>query len=587
MAFDAGMLSAVIAEIKENAVGGRIEKVYQPRADEVVLLMRTHSGGRRLLLRCGASDPRIAFTDSVRDNPALPPALCMLLRKHLGGALLYDVRQVGFERVAVFEFNTRDELGYDCKKMLIAEIMGKNSNLIFTDGDGRIITALRTVDFTTSRLRQVLPGMKYELPPVQEGKVDPRFETREGFLRKLAAAQGEVAVHKFINSAYLGVAPVVAREIAYRASGSTSTVCECVNGETLWSVFSSVFADLVSGNVVAVALFDAHRPVEYSYLPLTHYPIETAKTYESFSEMLDSYYGERDRAALVADRGNDLRHAVNSAIARVQRKIEAQEGELADCSMGEQYKLDADLIVANIYKIKKGDGEVRLTDYSVMSDDGEFAERTLTLDTRLTPSENAQRLYKRYNKSNTARRELTRQLEIARAEERYLLTVRDALSRAETGADLAGIRLELESGGYLRQKRGAAPAKSIKNKPLRYITTNGYEVLCGKNNLQNEELTFRVAEKMDYWFHAKGVPGSHVILRCGGEEPPAIDLTEAAEIAAFNSDAAGGDNVPVDYTFAGKIKKPSGGRPGLVIYHTNYTAYVTPDRDRILDMREK
>lgn len=585
MAFDAGMLSAVVAEIRESAVGGRIEKVYQPRADEVILLMRTRGGGRRILFRCGASDPRLAFCESTRDNPALPPALCMLLRKHLGGATLSSITQPGFERVAVFEFDTRDELGYPCKKRLIAEIMGKNSNLIFTDGEGRIINALRVVDFTTSRFRQVLPGMRYELPPVQEGKSDPRLESRGGFLEKLGAAEGDVA--KFINTTYLGIAPTVAREITYRATRSTSFSCKDVDGEKLWAVFSSVFCDLVEGRTVPYAVYDGARPVEYSFLPLTQYPLESAKTYPSFGELLDSYYDERDRAALVADRGADLRHTLNSAIARVQRKLELQLSELSDCDMGEQYKRDADLIVANIYRIKKGDGEVRLTDYSEMTEDGEFLERTLVLDTRLTPSENAQRLYKRYNKSNTARRELTKQIELARAEESYLLTVRDALSRAETGADLAGIRLELENGGYIRQRRGAAPAKSVKSRPLRYITTNGYEVLCGKNNLQNEEITFRIAERSDYWFHAKGVPGSHVLLRTNGEEPPAIDFTEAAQIAAFNSDAQSGDNVAVDYALAGKIKKPSGGKPGLVIYHTNYTAYVTPDRERIFAMRQK
>jgi predicted ribosome quality control (RQC) complex YloA/Tae2 family protein len=333
-------------------------------------------------------------------------------------------------------------------------------------------------------------------------------------------------------------------------------------------------------------VFDGNRPAEYSFLPLTHYSAESQRTYESFAKLLDTYFGERDRAALVTDRASDLKHTVSSAISRVLRKIEAQNAELVECEEGESFKRDADLIVANIYRLKKGDGEVRLTDYSEMNDDGEFAERVIKLDTRLSPSENAQKLYKKYNKCNTARRELTRQLELANAEADYLYTVRDALSRAETGADLAGIRLELEKGGYLKQKKGAAPAKSIKSTPLKYVTTNGYEVLCGRNNLQNEEITFKTAAKDDYWFHAKGVPGSHVLMKTDGEEPPALDMTEAAEIAAFNSTAEG-NNIPVDYAFAKHIKKPAGGKPGLVIYHTNYTAYVTPDPERIAAMKVK
>ncbi len=586
MAFDAGFLAAVIAEIKIQAVGGRIEKVYQPRADEIVLQMRGREGGKRLLFRCGASDPRVSFTENIRDNPATPPSLCMLLRKHLGGALLSDVRQEGFERVAVFEFKTRDEMGFDCKKLLIAEIMGKNSNLIFANEDGRIVTALRTVDFTTSRLRQILPGMRYEMPPAQEGKSDPLSENVEGFISKLTAAPWEQTAAKFINQSYFGVAPVVAREIAFRAVGDVAAECGNIEPYKLWQVFSSVFADVREGRFVPCAVYDGQRPIEYSFLPLTQYSLESQKGFESFERLLDSYFGERDRAALVTDRASDLKHTVSSAISRVLRKIEAQNAELADCEQGEEFKRDADLIVANIYRLKKGDGEVRLTDYSEMTEEGEFPERTIKLDTRLSPSENAQKLYKKYNKSNTARRELTHQLELANAEADYLYSVRDALSRAETGADLAGIRHELESGGYLKQKKGAAPAKSVKNPPLKYITTNGYEVLCGRNNLQNEEITFKLAEKSDYWYHAKGVPGSHVLMKTNGEEPPALDMTEAAEIAAFNSTAEG-NNIPVDYALAKFIKKPASGKPGLVIYHTNYTAYVTPDPERIAAMRQK
>ncbi len=586
MAFDAGFLAAVIAEIKLQAVGGRIEKVYQPRADEIVLQMRGREGGKKLLFRCGASDPRVSFTENIRDNPAVPPSLCMLLRKHLGGALLSDVRQEGFERVAVFEFKTRDEMGFDCKKLLIAEIMGKNSNLIFANEEGRIITALRTVDFTTSRLRQILPGMRYEMPPAQEGKSDPLTENIEGFISKLTAAPWEQTSAKFINGAYFGVAPVVAREIVFRAVGDVSAECGSIEPYKLWQVFSSVFADVREGRFVPCAVYDGQRPIEYSFLPLTQYSLDSQKSFESFAKLLDSYFGERDRAALVTDRASDLKHTVTSAISRVLRKIEAQQAELADCEQGEEFKRDADLIVANIYRLKKGDGEVRLTDYSEMTEDGEFYERTIKLDTRLSPSENAQKLYKKYNKCNTARRELTHQLELANEEADYLYSVRDALSRAETGADLAGIRHELESGGYLKQKKGAAPAKSVKNPPLKYITTNGYEVLCGRNNLQNEEITFKLAEKSDYWYHAKGVPGSHVLMRTKGEEPPALDMTEAAEIAAFNSTAEG-NNIPIDYALAKFIKKPAGGKPGLVIYHTNYTAYVTPDPERIAAMRRK
>lgn len=584
MAYDAGLLAAVIAEINRDSAGGRVEKVYQPQNDEIILLLRGRDGSRRMLLRCGASDPRMAFTSTVRDNPAAPPVFCMLLRKYLQGAIFVGAEQVGFERVARLTFDSRDELGYPCKKYLLAEVMGKNSNLIFTDENDKIINALRVVDFSTSRLRQVLPGMRYELPPAQD-KRDPLTATAEDFLAALDAASADAQAAKFLNSAFLGICPAVAREIVFRASGDAASPLGAVDAGTLWEKFSAVFADVREGRFLPVMVSDGKKPVEYSFLPLTQYGEESARTFPSFGEMLDFFFSERDHSSLVSARAADLQHSVNSSVSRLERKLEAQRGELADCARGAEYRADADLIVANLYRLKKGDGDVRLTDYSVQNEDGSFGERSVKLDPRLSPSANAQKLYKKYTKCCTAERVLTEQIAIAESELEYLLTVRDAISRAETGADFAGIRNELERAGYLKQKKGAAPAKSVKNTPLTYQTSGGFTVLCGKNNLQNDELTFRLSERGDIWFHAKGVPGSHVLLRTRGEEVPDTDMTEAAEIAAQNSKAAGGDNVPVDYTDVRQVKKPAGSRPGFVIYHTNRTAYVTPDPEKVRALR--
>jgi predicted ribosome quality control (RQC) complex YloA/Tae2 family protein len=349
-----------------------------------------------------------------------------------------------------------------------------------------------------------------------------------------------------------------------------------------------VYADLSHGNTVPTIAYDGKRPIEYSFLPLTQYGMQNCRVCTSFGELLDIYFGERDRAALVSARASDLQRAVSSAEARLERKLEIQQSELAECDKGDECRRDADLIVANLYQLKKGDENVRLIDYSEMLEDGSFAMRTLRLDARLTPSANAQRLYKKYNKSCTARVELARQMKLAREELDYVRSVRGALSRAETGAELAQIRAELEGVGLLRARKGAAPAKSVKAPIAVYRTTNGYEVLCGKNNLQNEEITFRRAERGDIWFHAKGVPGSHVLLRTEGvplDDIPDVDLNEALAIAAYNSDARGGNNVAVDYTDARHIKKPSAARPGLVIYHTNYTAYITPDAEKVASLR--
>ncbi len=584
MAFDAGMLAAVVAEVGAWGVGARVEKVYQPRGDEIVLALRSREGSRRLLLRCGASDARIGFTDTVRDNPATPPPLCMLLRKHIGGAVLTGVRQDGFERVAIFEFAARDEMGFSCTRVLIAEVMGKNSNLIFTDGEGRIISALRIVDITTSRLRRVLPGMKYEAPPLQDGKKDPRSESGEDFARECRGA-GDMSAAKFINSRYYGISPLIAREIAYRASGDVATPVSAISTGALYSEFRAVFDAIEAGRFVPVYA-EVAGAAEYSFYPLLQYGEGACHVADSFASLLDSYFEKKDRAALVTSRAADLQRVISSGLARIDRKLASQESELAECEKSAELKYRADLITANIYRLKRGDARVLLTDYGRQNDYGSFASVALELDTRLSPSENAQKLYKKYAKLCTAREILGEQMRIAKRDREYLLSVSDSLSRAENFADFAQIRQELEDAGYVRAGK-QKQMRSSKSLPLRYITTHGYEVLCGKNNVQNDELTFRRAERWEWWFHAKGVPGSHVILRTDGEEPPAEDMTEAAEIAAFNSKADGGDNVAVDYTEVRNVKKPPASRPGFVTYATNYTAYVTPRPERIDDMRRK
>ena len=491
---------------------------------------------------------------------------------------------MGFERVARLEFEGRDEMGYDSKKIIYAEVMGKNSNLIFTDGGGKIIGAMRQVDFTTSRLRQVLPGMQYELPPAQDKK-DPLTETREGFLAQLEACIPERSAAKHINTVYLGISPVVAREIVFRACGSTDAGVSGVPGYLLWRELSAVIDAIREQRFTPVLARAGGSPAEYSFIPLLQSGEENLCTHGSFGELLDTFYGERDRRALIKSRADDLQRTMNGAAARLSRKLDAQRGELADCEHGEEYRSDADLIVANLYRIKRGDTAARLTDYSEPTPDGGFAERTVALDGRLSPSANAQRLYKKYNKSKTAKRELTKQIALGEAELEYVRSVLDALSRAESGAELAEIREELWRAGYTGKQKTPPPRK-IKSAPAEYLTSGGYTVLCGRNNLQNDELTFRRADRSDIWFHAKGVPGSHVVLVCGGSAPD-TDMTEAAEIAALNSKAAGGDNIAVDYTQVRNIKKPAGARPGYVIYHTNQTAYVTPDPEKISSMRKR
>lgn len=585
MAFDAGMLACVINEIKTLSGGARIEKVYQPSRDELILQMRSFEGGKKLLINAGGNNPRIGFTETSRENPQNPPMFCMLLRKYLNGARLCDVYQAEFERVVFLEFQTRDEMGFECKRILIAEIMGKYSNLIFTDGDLKIISSLKSVDFTTSRLRQVLPGMRYELPPKQDKK-NPLAETYEGFLEELTSRFGDKPADKFISGSYLGISSAVAREMVFRATGQTDTFLVDCSPEALWKGFSEIISIIKENTYKPSIVYKGESPVEYAFCELLQYGNLENKVFESAGKLLDVFYDSRDRETRVKQFASDLVKIVGNAQSRIQKKLEIQRGELADCKEGEKYKKMGDIITANIYMLKRGMKSVELTDYETQLDDGSFATCVIELDERLSPAANAQRMYKKYNKSKSAKVALTRQIELGEAEEAYIMSVFDSLTRAETPTDLSEIREELYRSGYASKMKSYARAKAPKPTVMEYKTSGGYRVLCGKNNIQNEHITFKLAEKSDYWFHAKNVPGSHVLMICNGEEPDALDFTEAAEIAAFNSKAEG-ENIAVDYAFAKSIKKPAGSKPGFVIYHTNWTAYVTPSKEKVEKMRIK
>jgi predicted ribosome quality control (RQC) complex YloA/Tae2 family protein len=588
MAFDAGMLACTTHEISTIALGGRIEKVMQPERDEIILQLRSHEGGKRLLINAG-SNPRIGFTELTKENPAQPPMFCMLLRKHLTGARLASIEQAGFERVVTLAFEGRDEMGFACTRYLVAEIMGKYSNLILTDGDKKILAAIKTVDFTTSSQRQILPGMRYELPPAQD-KDDPLSVTFERFAELYAAEPSERPLDKFITSRFCGISASVAREMVYLSTRHTDTPAAYASAETLWRGFDRVISRIREGNYAPTMIRDGSRPVEYAFCPLTHYlpPLESC-AYESAGQLLDAYFETRDKESRLHQRASDILRLLTHAESRIKKKLEVQESELRDCERAAVYKKYGDMITASMYAMTRGQKTVELVDYEDWREEtGEYGTCVIELDERLSPSGNAQKYYKKYAKARNAKVELARQIELGREELRYIYTVFDALSRAETSADLAEIRDELYRSGYASRMKGyAAPKKQAAPAVAKFRTTCGMRVLCGKNNIQNEYITHKLAEKHDYWFHAKGVPGSHVLLVTEGREPADSDFTEAACIAAQYSKAAGGAQVPVDYLLARHVKKVAGGKPGLVIYHTNWTAYVTPDADGVAKLREK
>ena len=587
MAFDACLLSALINEINNIAAGGRIEKIYQPERDEIVLQMRTFTGGKRLLINAGSNHPRMGFTEIIKENPMQAPMFCMLLRKHLTGALLSSVEQMGFDRVAKFTFKTRDEMGFDTQRYLVAELMGKYSNLIFLDADMKVTAALKTIDFTTSSLRQVLPGMKYEMPP-EQNKSDPRYTDFEAFSLLAAKFPPEKNAEKLITSSYMGISTALAREMVYRSTSRFDTPLSECKLDSLFNAFKTIFESTENRKYNPSVIYDNGKPVEYSFTPLTFYGNNfECRSYESISEALDSFYSDRDRENRIKQRAADILRMLTNAESRLAKKIDSQQKELADCEMASKYKKIADLITSNIYLLKRGDKSVEIIDYESWNDEKQdFDKIIIELDERLSPSANAQRYYKLYNKSKTAKVELTKQIDIAQNELVYINSVFDALTKAESSADLIEIRDELFKSGYASKMKGyAASKKEHKPSPFEFRTTNGYRVLCGKNNLQNEYITHKIGEKNDYWFHAKNTAGSHVLMITNGEEPPEQDFTDACEIAAYYSKARGGQQIEVDYLLCKGVKKVPGAKPGFVVYNSNWSAYVTPSEEHIATMR--
>lgn len=581
MAFDAAMLNCIMNEIAANGEC-KVEKVYQPAGDEIVLLMHSREKNFRLLINAGSGCPRINITSSQAENPQKAPMLCMLLRKHLGGAKLTNARCFGFERACELEFDAYDEMGFKSKKYLICEIMGKYSNIILTDATKKILALLKTVDFSVSMQRQLLVGMTYELPPKQD-KIDTIDVTKECFVQVFNSAPKSMRIDKFISGYFSGIAISTARQMAYKTSGSIDGLLENVELSTLIDTFFEIIDKVREKNAKPyLVVNEDNEPQEFSYTPLNYYGngyknIEL----ETFGELVDAYFTKKGKAERIRQKSTDILKLLSNAESRINKKISIQSEELSQCEMAEEYRIMADLITSNLYSIKRGESTVTLVNYY----EEDCPSITIQLDSRLSPSQNAQKYYKKYNKLKKAKIELNRQIEIGRRELEYIDTVFDSLTKADGESDLMQIRDELYHSGYASRMKNYSVVKSQTPKPLKFITSGGYTVLCGKNNTQNDYLSTKMAEKTDWWFHVKNFPGSHVLMQCK-EEPSEIDFTEAAEIAAFYSQAEG-NNIAVDYTKAKYIKKPAGSKPGYVIYHVNWTAYVSPNEDKIRKMMVK
>ncbi|MCI8303200.1 MAG: fibronectin/fibrinogen-binding protein [Lawsonibacter sp.] len=588
MPLDALCLSGVIHELNTSLAGSRVDKIYQPGRDEVILALRTQSTGNvRLLLSANPAHPRLHLTTLPLENPEKPPMFCMLLRKHLSGARLLEIVQPPLERVAALRFEALNELGDRVERRLVLEAISHRTNLLLLDGEGRILDCIRHAggDITAGRILQ--PGMFYRLPTSID-KENPLTANRERFESLLSAAPEEAQADRWLLDTFGGLSPLICRELAHRAGGDTDVRLNILGpqGRTRLLDLLEELQRLVREKHYTPTMVSLDgRPKDFTLLPVKQYgDAAQVGIWAAFSPMLDAFFEQRERQDRIRQRGQDLIKSVTNARDRVKRKLANQERELAATRDRDRLRQLGDIITSNFYQMEKGMARLRTTDFY----DPEDREIEIKLDPLLTPQQNAAKYYKDYNRAKKAEEMLTIQLEKGGCELDYLNSVLENISLAEGERDLAEIRQELADTGYLRRPGKAKDrAKRVTSKPMEFRSTSGLRISVGKNNSQNDLLTCKLAGKGDIWFHTQKIHGSHVILWTEGGQPDLQSLNEAAILAAWFSQARDSSKVPVDYTPVRYVKKPGGARPGMVIYTTYETAQVTPDGELAKRLRVK
>lgn len=572
MAFDTICVKKITEELSEKITGGRIDKIHQPEKDELLISVRTMSGGYKLVLSASANNARVHFTDTVKENPKTPPMFCMLLRKHLSGGKITKITQPAAERIIEIDVESYNELGDLTTKHLITEITGRNSNIILCTEDYRIIDSAKHIDFTVSSVRQILPGGEYSLPPAQN-KI-PILSDKISEVKIDFSADGEKP-EKAIMSAISGISPVTAREFVYTALGSTALVCGELSDAQKQAIRAAVteFASNIKYNP-CIIFDDAGKPIDFSATAVTQYGANyTVKYYGTLSEVVLEFYRTRDFCERMRQKSADLVHLLHTNIERCAKKLELQKKTMRDAENKERYKIYGDIITANLYRTSAGQTELVAENYY---EDG-APQIKIDLLPRLTPSQNAQRYYKLYSKLKNAEVEVAAQIKKTTDDMEYLESTLTLAENCASESDISAIRTELAEQGYIkRQKKNVKNQKQI-SKPMHYISSDGFDIYVGKNNTQNDYLTLRFANSGDIWFHTKKIHGSHTVIKLGiDKNVPETTMLEAAELAAYYSKARESSQVPVDYTQIKNIKKPNGAKPGMVIYDNYNTVYVTP-----------
>ncbi len=573
MAFDAFYLKFTLDEIREKCLGGRVEKIFQPSRDSLIMLIKGSAGREKLLIVANPTAPRLHLTTASPENPPEPPMFCMLLRKHLSGARLAEISQPPMERLAVFTFDSTDEMGFPVQKRLVAELMGRTCNLYLLGSEGRILDCLRRIPLDENTKRAALPGLNYQEPEKVE-KQNPLEFTN--YTELLTSPGADLLCDRLMDTLG-GLSPLVCREAALQCAGDTDSRIENQDVPALAANLQAYFREVLTQPKPYFYAQADGTPKQFAFCPIREYG--SCQQAESFSALLDSFYTLRDRRDAMRQKSQAIRKTVSNLCARLRRKLAVQEKELEATYDRERLRQLGDILTANIGRIKKGQTIAQCEDFY----NEEMPIIDIPISPLLSPQQNAAKFYKDYTRMKNAEKELTHQIALGSEELSYLESVQEELNRAGTDAELDEIRQELQAGGYVRQDGGKARMKQKKLSPMRFESTDGFPIYVGRNNRQNDELTFRLARKDDIWCHASKVHGSHVIVSCGGKTPPDNTLTQAAQLAAYYAETTGGQNIPVDMTTVKQVKKIPSGKPGMVIYHTYKTVIVNPYKDIVMD----
>ena len=578
MSLDGIFLHSITNDLYKKLIGGRVDKIHQPDKNEIVMSIRSKGENYKLLITSISSSPRLHLTNVTRQNPLEPPMFCMLLRKHLTGAHITDIRQVNFDRIVEISFECKDELDSTVHKSIITEIMGKHSNIIFINQDKTIIDSLKRIAENVSSVRQIYPGLKYIIPPGSD-KLNPLNVTRELFMKEIESVNSGIYIYNFLYKNFLGFSPFIAKEICYLTNLNESTYTgelSEIKKEELWIVFTKII-NKINQNAFSYNIYYDENKNQYGFycMDVEYLKDYDKKNFASAGELLDEYYYELDNKNKINQRVASLVKSINTKIDRDKKKVEKQRNELLNAESRDKYRIYGELILSNLNTTPENH-KLKVINYY----DPEQKEIIIPLDPKLNLSQNSQKFFKRYNKLKKAEEELEKLIDSALNEISYLENILFSIEECETTDDLNDIYNELIAEGLMKRK--SKVNKSKETRPITtFISSAGHEIFVGKNNIQNDMVTFKIGKKEDYWFHAKNMPGSHVVIKTNGDELTDEEYMEASRIAAFFSKGKNSSTVEVDYTKKSNVKKPPNAKPGFVIYDTNYSMLVEPNIEGI------